>query len=96
MSVNVRKCPATTKSTPRLQNPPHGYSAVLNILVRWDNGQLRWFDPETNEEVPTFDQEREGRLAEQEARIRAEARAEIAEARVRKLEEELERRDRGG
>ena len=73
-----------------------GYSAVLNILLRWDNGQLRWYDPETNEEVPTFDQEREGRLAEREARIRAENRAEAAEARIRELEEELERRNRDG
>ena len=79
-----------------------GYSAVLNILIRWDNGQLRWYDPETNEEVPTFDQEREGRrteregrLAEREARVRAENRADAAEARVRELEEELERRNRG-
>ena len=72
-----------------------GYSTVLNILIRWDNGQLRWYDPETNEEVPTFDQEREGRLAEREARIQAENRADTAEARVRELEEELKRRNRG-
>ena len=65
-----------------------GHSTVLNILIRWDLGRLRWYDPETNEEVPTFDQERE-------ARIHAENRADTAEARVRELEEDLERRNRG-
>ena len=58
-----------------------GYSAVLNLLVWWDNGQPRWHDPETNGKVPTFEQERE-------ARIRAEAR-------VSELEAELERRSGG-
>ncbi len=31
-----------------------GYSAVLNLLVRWEHGQLRWHDPETGQEIPTF------------------------------------------
>ena len=56
-----------------------GYSAVLNLLIRWENGQLTWYDPATNEQVPTFEQERD-------ARIRAEAR-------IRELEAELERRN---
>ena len=65
-----------------------GYSAVLNLLIRWDNGHLRWYNPETNEEVPTFEQERQ-------ARIRAENRADGAEERVRELEAQLEHRNRG-
>ena len=51
-----------------------GYSTVLNVLVRWERGELRWHDPETEREIPTFEQEREGRLAEREARLAAEAR----------------------
>ena len=59
-----------------------GYSAVLNLLIRWDKGQLRWHDPDTGEHIPTFDQER--------------ARADAAEARVRELEEQLELRNSEG
>ena len=77
-----------------------GYSAVLNLLIRWDHGQLRWHDPQTGDHIPTFEQERagrlaerEGRLAEQERRSMAEARAREAEARVRELEAEIARRD---
>ena len=54
-----------------------GYSEALGLILRWDQGQLAWIDPETDEHIPTFDAEREGRLA--------------AEARVRELEEELRR-----
>ena len=71
-----------------------GYSAVLHLHIRWDDGQLRWYDPETNEEVPTFEQEREGRLTAEARADSAETRADTAEARVRELEEELARRDR--
>ena len=56
-----------------------GYSEVLNLLIRWDHGQLRWHDPETGQQIPNLEQEREARLA--------------AEARVRQLEEELARKD---
>lgn len=62
-----------------------GYSAVLNLHLRWERGQLGWYDPATGEHIVTFDDERAGRLA-------AEARAADAEARVRELEAELERR----
>ena len=54
-----------------------GRSEALGLILRWDQGQLAWIDPETGEHIPTFDGEREGRLA--------------AEARVRELEEELRR-----
>ena len=64
-----------------------GYSAALGLLVRWEHGELRWHDPETGREIPTFEQEREGRLAEQSAKL-------AAEARVRQLEAELARRDK--
>ena len=66
-----------------------GYSAALGLLVRWEHGELRWRDPRTGREIPTFEQEREARLAEQQARL-------AAEARVRELEAELARRDEEG
>ena len=49
-----------------------GYSAMLGLFVRWERGELRWHDPETGQEISTFEQEREGRLAEREARLAAE------------------------
>ncbi len=61
-----------------------GRSDVLNLILRWDHGQLAWIDPETGEHIPTFDGEREQRLA-------AEAAQRAAEARVRELEAELRR-----
>ena len=63
-----------------------GYSTVLGLLVRWENGELRWHDRETGQEIPTFRQEREGRLA-------TEARLAEQEARVQELEAELARRE---
>ena len=62
-----------------------GHSSVLNLLIRWDHGQLGWYDPKTGQHIATFAQERV--RAES-----AEARANAAEARVRELEAELERR----
>ena len=53
-----------------------GYSEVLNLLLRWENGQLRWHDPATGRHIATFEDEREARL--------------LAEARVRELEARLE------
>ena len=62
-----------------------GYSAALSLFVRWERGELRWHDPETGQGIPTFEREREGRLAERESRM-------AAEARVRELEAELAQR----
>ena len=56
-----------------------GESEVLNLLLRWDHGELGWIDPATGEHIPTFGTEREGRLA--------------AEARVRELEAQLRQRE---
>ena len=62
-----------------------GYSAVLDLILEWRDGQLNWIDPNTGEHIPTFrEQEREGRIQEREARLQAEARN-------RELEEELRR-----
>ena len=73
-----------------------GYSAALGLFVRWERGELRWHDPETGQEIPTFEQERKGRLAERDGRL-AEREARLAaEARVRELEAELAQRQEEG
>ena len=83
-----------------------GYSAVLNLHLRWEQGRLGWYDPSTGRHIPTFSDEREARLqaearadTERGSRVRAETQVDFerearvrAEARVRELEEELRRR----
>ena len=54
-----------------------GYSQILNLNIRWERGRLAWYDPATGRHIVTFEDER--------------TRADIAEARVRELEEELRR-----
>lgn len=61
-----------------------GYSEVLNLNLRWNNGRLEWYDPDTGLHIATLEDERS-------ARIQAETRAQSAEARVRELEEEVRR-----
>ena len=73
-----------------------GYSEVLNLELRWENGQLRWFDPVTVGFLLTHEEEAEGRIAA-ERELEAERQARMADAaeslaRVRQLEEELRRR----
>ena len=63
-----------------------GYSAALNLFLRWENGQLGWYDPATGRHIVTFEDERARAEQEQAARL-------AAEARVRELEAELARRD---
>ena len=58
-----------------------GYSPVLNLIIRWDEGKLVWVDPATEQPILTYEDQLEGRMR--------------AEARVRALEEELSRL-RGG
>ena len=73
-----------------------GYSRALHLYLRWEEGRLGWYDPETGRHIATFEDEREARLrAEAEVRIEREARrlerdARLrAEARARELEERL-------
>ena len=54
-----------------------GHSAVLDLDIRWHDGQLEWYDSATGRHIVTFDDEREARLE--------------AEARVRDLEAEIRR-----
>ena len=56
-----------------------GYSQVLNLLLRWENGELRWHDPATGQHIATFaDAQARADLAEDLA-SRAAARAGQAE-----------------
>ena len=84
-----------------------GHSAALNLTLRWERGQLGWYDPATERHIATFDTERaradnaeKALEAERTARAAAEARAETerqarlaAEARVRELEERPQQQD---
>ena len=74
--------PVTVETLP--DGALRGYSAVLDLILEWRDGQLNWIDPNTGEHIPTFRQEREARIQEREARLQAEARN-------RELEEELRR-----
>ena len=59
-----------------------GYSAALNLNLRWERGELGWYDPATGLHILTYDDQRARADREREARLQAEAR-------VRELEEEL-------
>ena len=70
-----------------------GYSAVLDLFIRWEHGELRWHDPETGQHIVTFEDER-NRADGERARANAEQEARMtAEARIRELEEELRQRE---
>ena len=77
-------------------NSLQGYSAALDLYLRWADGELAFYDPATGEPIATLETERRGRFAAEAhvktERVRADteqARAEAAEARVRELEERL-------
>ena len=71
-----------------------GYSPVLNLYLRWERGELAFYDPATGLPIASLHGEREARRAAESQRDAAEARADAAEARIRELEEQL--RQRGG
>ncbi len=56
-----------------------GYSPVLDLYLRWEAGELLFYDPATGRPIATMEYER--------------SRADIAEARVRELEEQIRRRN---
>ena len=82
-----------------------GYSPVLELILRWEGGELVFYDPATGQHVLTYaDQLARANAAEaelsleQQARAAAEARADAerearaaAEARVRELEARISR-----
>ena len=72
-----------------------GYSSALNLNIRWENGQLGWYDPDTGRHILTYEDQRDRADQEHQARVQAEARADNAEARTRELETELQRLRQG-
>ena len=45
-----------------------GYSTVLNLIIRWDHGQLGWHDPETGQHIVRYE-DLEARVRELEAEL---------------------------
>ena len=77
-----------------------GYSRILNLHLRWERGQLGWYDPATGRHICTFEDERAARIQAElragsaEAELHAERVARIAaESRLRELEERLRQQD---
>ena len=68
-----------------------GYSAVLNLYLHWQEGELRFYDPATGHPLPTLPVERARANAAERGLADERARADAAEARVRELEEQLRR-----
>ena len=74
-------------------NTWQGYSAALNLLIRWADGQLEWYDPATNQHILRFQdvQEELEAVRQAELNVRQQLEAErqarqAAEARLRELE----------
>ena len=59
-----------------------GYSAVLDLYLRWEQGQLSWIDPATSRPIATLASERARADSERAARLAAEARVQELEARL--------------
>ena len=60
-----------------------GYSEVLELYLRWEDGWLQWHDPETGRAIMNLaemqriaEEERQGRLEERQGRLEAERTAE--------------------
>ena len=60
-----------------------GHSDALNLDLRWERGELRWYDPVARRYLPNFQEKDEQLRTEAEARIRAEARILELEAQSR-------------
>lgn len=68
-----------------------GHSEALNLAICWEEGNLRFWDPEAGRYLPTFQEERANLQAAEFRAEAAETRAEAAEAEVRRMREELQR-----
>ena len=65
-----------------------GDSEVLGLWLRWEDGELGWYDPATGEHIPTFDSTQAELAAEREARLASETRIRELEAELRRLREQ--------
>ena len=71
-----------------------GYSAVLNLYLRWEGGGLLWHDPATGRHIPTFEQEREARLQAEQTRLQEQqARQQAEDARLQEREARIQAED---
>ena len=59
-----------------------GYSAVLNVELQWQDGQLEWQDPQTGIRIANFLEERRGRLLAERQASTERARADAERARA--------------
>ena len=66
-----------------------GYSAILNLNLRWTEGQLGWYDPNTSRHIATLESERQA-LADERQALAEERQARIqAEAKLQELQNQL-------
>ena len=86
-----------------------GYSEVLELYLRWEAGQLKWYDPETGKAIVDLSEmeriaaafqrraeaERQGRL-EAERRLEEERQAKMAEQRAKMVERQARMAERQG
>ena len=73
-----------------------GYSPVLDVLLRWEDGKLFWYNPATGQHIDTF-QSLEQRLQQAEhGRQTLEAQLEDERRARRQLEAQLRQREQGG
>ena len=70
-----------------------GHSEALNLDLCWEYGRLRWYDPVAGRYLPTYDEERDARIAaerrvvqERDARIAAESELEALRAQLEATE----------
>ena len=68
-----------------------GHSDVLGLDIRWEYGQLRFYDPVEGCYLMTFDEEADGRQAAEERAGREFEARQAAEDEVRRLRDELAR-----
>ena len=72
-----------------------GYSEILGLYLCWEDGRLRFLNPETGSYLLSH-QEEVARADEEQARAEAEAEARrVAEAEVRRLREQLRELEEG-
>ena len=68
-----------------------GYSETLGLYLRWEDGELRLYDPETRSYLSSYADEVERADREAAGRAAAEIRAREAETRMAELEEKIKR-----
>ena len=49
-----------------------GYSAALNLNLRWEQGRLGWYDRDTGQHIPTYGDQRDRADRADDERVRAD------------------------